>query len=389
MVNKTEKQLINVGVVGTGFIGPVHVEALRRSHIHVLGLSGNSAEKTKIKAAELGIEKAYPSYEAMIADPDIHAVHLTTPNYLHYPQAKAALLAGKHVICEKPLAMNSTESNELVKLAAQLKLVNATNFNLRFYPMIYQARSMVQSGEIGKPFIFQGSYLQDWLLNPTDWNWRLDPELGGSLRTVGDIGSHWLDLITFITGLRIKSLMADFSTFIPMRKKPSKPVETFSGKMLQPSDYYDQPITTEDYASVLLRFENGVHGAVTLSQMCAGRKNRLFFEINASVQSIAWDSEQPNDLWIGRRESANGLLMKDPSLVSPETRQVISYPGGHQEGFPDTFKQLFSNIYRYIRAGDYSAAPDFPTFADGHYQMLLGEAIEESAKDGKWIPVSG
>jgi len=380
---------IKVGIAGTGFIGPAHVEALRRNNIPVIGLSEATAELAQKKAAEMGIEKAYPSYEAMIADPEITVVHLATPNYLHHAEAKVALLAGKHVVCEKPLAMNSKESAELVKLAAEKKLVNAINFNLRFYPLVHQARDMVQSGELGQLYIMQGSYLQDWLLYATDWNWRLQPEIGGTLRAVADIGSHWLDLLTFISGLKVEEVYADFKTFLPTRKKPAKPVETFTGKVLQPSDYIDQPIHTEDYASILLHYENGARGVLTVAQVCAGRKNRLYFEIDGAKQSLAWDSEHPNDMWIGRRDGPNGMLMKDPSLLTAETRQIVSYPGGHQEGFPDTFKQLQSKVYRYLQAGNMDAKPDFPTFADGHYEMLLCEAVERSAKEGCWMKVGG
>jgi predicted dehydrogenase len=387
MSTNTNSPDIRVGLAGTGFIGPAHLEALRRNNIRVVGLAEATAEMAQKKAQELGLERAYASYEAMLADPEIGAVHLATPNYLHFSQAKAALLAGKHVVCEKPLAMTSQESAELVRLAAEKKRVNAVNFNLRFYPVVQQARAMVQSGELGNLYILQGSYLQDWLLLPTDWNWRLEPGLGGTLRAVADIGSHWLDLLTFVTGLRIESVFADFKTFLPVRKRPAKPVETYSGKLLQASDYIDQPITTEDYATILLHYENGVRGVLTVAQVCAGRKNRLFFEINGAKQSVTWDSEHPNDLWIGRRDAPNGLLMKDPSLVAPEVRRIISYPGGHQEGFPDTFKQMAARVYRYIRAGDYEAKTDFPTFADGHYEMLLCEAIEHSAKEGSWAAV--
>jgi predicted dehydrogenase len=379
---------ILVGIVGTGFIGPAHLEALRRINVRVFGLAESNAELARKKSLELGIEHAYASFEEMIADPRITSVHLATPNLLHYPQARAALLAGKHVVCEKPLAMNSQESGDLVRLAAEKKLVNAINFNLRFYPMVQHSRAMVQSGELGSLYILQGSYLQDWLLYPTDWNWRLEPQLGGTLRAVADIGSHWLDLLTFITGLRITEVFADFKTFLPVRKRPAKPVETFSGKMLQASDYIDQPITTEDYATILLHYENGTRGVVTVSQVSAGRKNRLSFEIDGSKSALSWDSEHPNDLWLGRRDGPNGLLMKDPSLVAPEAREVISYPGGHQEGFPDIFKQLAAKVYRYLRLGNFDAKPDFPTFADGHYEMLLCEAVERSAKEGTWVKVS-
>jgi len=387
MNKQLTKQTIGVGVAGTGFIGPAHVEGLRRNGIRVVGLMGSTGEKAEQKAAELNIPRAYNSLEEMLADPEVDVVHLATPNHLHHPHAKAALLAGKHVVCEKPLAMTSAESAELVQLAAEKKFVNAVNYNIRMYPLAHQARSMVQSGEIGDIFIMQGSYLQDWLLLPTDWNWRLEPNLGGTLRAVGDIGSHWLDLLTFITGLRVEEVYADFKTFHPVRKKPSKPLETFTGKMLTPEDYIDQPISTEDYATILLHYENGVHGVLTVSQVSSGRKNRLFYEINGSKSSIAWDSERPNEMWIGHRSEPNQMLVKDPSLLSPEARVVTSYPGGHNEGFPDTFKQLYARVYDYILAGDFSKTPDFPTFEDGHYEMHLCEAIERSAREQAWVKI--
>ncbi len=387
MTKQLTKQTIGVGVAGTGFIGPAHIEGLRRNGIQVLGLAESSQEKAEQKAAELAIPRAFGSLEEMLVDADIDVVHLATPNYLHYSHAKAALLAGKHVVCEKPLSMNATESAELVELAAEKKRVNAVNFNIRMYPLVQQARSMVQNGELGDMFILQGSYLQDWLLLPTDWNWRLEPDLGGSLRAVGDIGSHWLDLLTFITGLRIEEVYADFKTFHPIRKKPSKPLETYTGKILTPEDYIDQDIYTEDYATILLHYENGVRGVLTVSQVSSGRKNRLSYEISGSKSSLAWDSERPNELWIGHRTAPNQILLKDPSLLSPEARETASYPGGHNEGFPDTFKQLYTKVYNYIFAGDYTKSPDFPTFADGHYEMQLCEAIERSAKEGKWVKV--
>jgi predicted dehydrogenase len=383
-----DKNSLNVGIAGTGFIGPAHLEALRRNNVRVIGLAEATAELASEKAAELGITKAFPSYEKMLADPNIHVIHLATPNYLHYPHAKAALEAGKHVVCEKPLAMNSQESADLVKIARKTELVNVINFNIRFYPMAQQARQMVQNGDLGDIFILQGSYLQDWLLLPTDWNWRLEPELGGTLRAIGDIGSHWLDLMTFITGLKVKEVYADFKTFHPVRKKPLKPLETYTGKLLPPQDYEDKPIHTEDYASVLLHYENDARGVLTVSQISSGRKNRIFFEINGSQSSLVWNGERPNELWIGHRSEPNQVLMKDPSLLSPEARTTASYPGGHNEGFPDTFKQLINKVYNYILAGDYSASPDFPTFADGHYEQVLCEAIERSAKKGEWVDVT-
>lgn len=383
---------LQVGVIGTGFIGPAHIEALRRLGIHVKGIAGSSAERAAPKAEALRLDVVYDSAEALIADPDIGVVHITSPNHLHYPQVKAVLLAGKHVVCEKPLAMNTTESAELVVLAKERRLVNAVNFNIRFYPLAHQAKAMVQSGQIGAPYIVQGSYLQDWLLLPTDWNWRLEPGLGGDMRAVADIGSHWLDLMTFITGLRIEAVCADFATFLPTRNKPTKPIDTFAGgtssleeKLQTVTEFVQQPIHTEDYATILLRFAGGARGVVTVSQVSAGRKNRLFYEISGAEASLGWDSERPNELWIGHRERANEVLLKDPSLLDPLARQFASYPGGHNEGFPDTFKQLYVAVYRYLQAGDFDAIPDFPTFEDGHYELVVGEAILRSARESKWV----
>ena len=388
MKKSLSKETIGIGVAGTGFIGPAHIEGLRRNGYKVLGLAENGDAQAVEKAAQLGIPRAYGAFEAMLADEDIDIIHLATPNVLHYPYAKAALLAGKHVVCEKPLAMNAAESGELVRLAAEKGLVNAVNFNIRMYPMVQHARSLVQSGELGKLFILQGSYLQDWLLLETDWNWRLEPDQGGSLRAVGDIGSHWLDLMTFVTGLRVKEVFADFEIFHKTRKKPLKALETFTGKLLQASDYEDAPITTEDYATIMLHYENGVRGVVTVAQVCSGRKNRLFFEISGSKSSVAWDGERPNELWVGHRAGPSRVVMKDPSLLSEEARAVAGYPGGHAEGFPDTFKQFSRKVYDYLLAGDFTKQPDFPTFADGHYEMQLCEAIERSAREQVWVSVS-
>ncbi len=389
MPSAPEQPIIKAAIVGTGFIGPAHLEALRRNNISVSGLVASTEEKGKAKARILGVPYAYPTFEAMLDDPDIDIVHLATPNYLHYQHARAALQAGKHVVCEKPLAMNSRQSAELVRLAAESHLVNAVNFNLRFYPLMHHARSMVQAGDLGDLFVLQGSYLQDWLLLPTDWNWRLEPELGGTLRAVADIGSHWLDLITFITGRRVESVLADFRTFLPVRKKPTKPLDTFSGKLLTPEDYVEQSIHTEDYATILLHYTGGARGVLTVSQVSAGRKNRLSFEIDGSQAALAWNSERPNELWVGRRDGPNQVLMKDPSLLSAEARAINTYPGGHNEGYPDTFKQLIGKVYQYLRNGDFDAVPDFPTFADGHYGLILSEAIERSANESCWVEVEG
>jgi len=378
---------VKTGVIGTGFIGPAHIEALRRlGHVDVVALAECSADLAKSKAQMLGIAKSYGDYGELLKDDRIESVHVCSPNYLHYEMAKAALEAGKHVVCEKPLAISVAEAEELVELADKTGLVNAVNFNIRYYPLMRQVRMMVQKGDVGQVFAVQGSYLQDWLFHPTDYNWRLEPDQSGRSRAIADIGSHWMDLIEHVTGLRIQEVCADFATFHKIRKKPLKRIETYAGKVLKPEDYQDVPINTEDYATVLFRFENNGRGVMTVNQVAAGRKNRLYFEIDGSKQAIAWESEMPNQIWIGRRDGNNEIMMRDPSLVYPEAMKLIDYPGGHNEGFPDTFKQLMREVYAYI-AGDRSAEPTFPTFKDGLREMVLCEAIMDSNQKRAWITV--
>jgi predicted dehydrogenase len=378
---------LGVAVVGTGFIGPVHVEALRRLGIEVVGLMGSSQERAKPKAQGLGIGRVYASLDELVSDESVDVVHITSPNKYHYPQAKAALEAGRHVICEKPLATNSQESDRLLELARAKKLVHAVNFNIRFYPLNHYARQLVADDELGKLYIVRGHYVQDWLLYDTDWNWRLETELGGNLRAVGDIGSHWLDLTSFVTGLKVKRVFADFETFLPVRRQPTKPIETFAGKDLSPEDYQDREIRTEDYATIVLHYVGGARGVVTVSQVSAGRKNQLCYEISGAKKAIAWNSERPNELWIGHRDVPNQTLLKDPSLFPAIAAQFTDYPGGHNEGFPDTFKQLYEAVYRYLSAGNFDSPADFPTFADGHKEMVLAEAIESSVRTGSWVDV--
>lgn len=371
-----------VAVIGLGFVGKAHLEALRRLAIPVRGILGSSPERTREAARDLRVERAYASLEELVKDPQISAVHVCTPNNVHYQQSKAALEAGKHVMCEKPLSMNTRESSALIDLARKSKLIGGVTYNLRYYPLCQEAHALVKRGAIGEPRLVHGSFLQDWLFYPTDWNWRLQPELGGDMRVVADIGTHWLDLVTWLTGKKVTELCADLGTLIPVRKRPRGRVETFQQTTGATDDY---KITTDDYASILLHLEGGVHGVCTVSQISAGRKTRLWFEIDGSEGTLSWNSEEPNSLWIGRRREPNGEIIKDPSLMSADTRRYAGYPGGHAEGYPDTFVQLFKDFYSYIDGGDFSKPRTFPTFETGHEEMRLCEAIAKSAKDRSWI----
>ncbi len=377
---------LGAALVGTGFIGPVHVEALRRLGRPVVGVLGSSPEKSQTAARALGLEKAYASLDDVLTDPAVGVVHLTSPNRLHAEQCRRALAAGKHVVCEKPLAMTSAETAELVDLAARAPVVAAVCYNVRFYPLCLEARARIAAGELGRVYHVTGSYVQDWLLYDTDFNWRVLAEEGGALRAVADIGTHWLDLVTTITGLHIESVCADLRTFLPTRQRPPKgSVETFRGKPGAPAASEPVAIATEDYGSVLLRFAGGATGAFTVSQVAAGRKNCLRFEIAGSKGALAWDSERPNELWLGHRDRPNELLLRDPSLLRDDVRRFTDYPGGHNEGFPDTFKQLFRAVYEYTEAGNLRAPRPFPTFEDGHREVVLCEEILRSHRERRWV----
>jgi len=376
---------IGAAVIGTGFIGTVHVEALRRIGVSVRGVLGSSPDRGNARAAALGVPLAYPSLDDLLTDPAVHVVHVTSPNDLHVSQAKSILAAGKHVVCEKPLAMTAAESAELVDLAAQSGLVNATNFNIRYYPLNQHAHELVADGGLGDVRLVTGRYFQDWLLLESDWNWRLQPDRGGALRAVGDIGSHWLDLMTFVTGQRISAVMAELTTFMPTRHEPTRPVETFATE--RSSDFVPRAIATEDAASILLRFDGGARGAVSISQISAGRKNSLQYEIDGSEGAWAWDSEQPDQAWHGHRDRANEILIRNPALMGPAGQAAAALPGGHVEGFFDTFCAHFRAIYADVVAGTPSVQPGYPTFADGHDEMLVGEAIARSAREGRWVDV--
>ncbi len=379
-------QRIKAGIIGTGFIGPAHVEALRRlGFVEVAAVAERGQELAQRKADELSIPMAYGDYHQLLADPEIKVVHNCTPNHLHFEVNRDILAAGKHVVSEKPLAMNSQESKELVRLAEKAGVVHAIDFNYRYMPLVQQARVMHEKGDVGRVLAVHGSYLQDWLFKETDWNWRLVPELSGDSRAVADVGSHWCDIIQFITGMKIVRVMADLVTIHPKRKRPKVEVETYAGKVLQPEDFEDVPINTEDYAAIMLEFSTGAHGVVTINQCAAGRKNRLYYEIDGSKCSLAWDQERPNEMWIGRRDGPNQVMLKDPSLLYEEARQYAHYPGGHNEAYPDGPKNLFRNIYGYlagVRPGN-----DFATFEDGHNEIAICDAVLKSSREKRWVGV--
>jgi predicted dehydrogenase len=356
---------IGAAVVGTGFIGVVHVEALRRLGVQVHGVVGSSHERAAARSRELNLPPAYESFDAMLADERVDVVHVTSPNHLHHHHASAALRAGKHVVCEKPLAMTTSESADLLEIAQQSGLVHAVNFNLRFYPICQHVHGLIREDGIGDVRLISGHYLQDWLLLEGDWNWRLEPSLGGELRAVADIGSHWMDLTSFLCGRRITAAMADLATFIKKRR--------------------DHEMSTDDAATVMLRYDGETRGAFTVSQVSAGRKNSLAYEIDGSVSSVAWNSERPDELFIGHRGRPSEVLLRDPAILNEEGRRATWLPGGHAEGFGDTFKALYAAVYAAVAEG--KPGDGYPTFADGHDSMLVCDAVARSSREGRWMEV--
>ncbi len=340
----------DVALVGGGFIGPVHAEALRRIGADIVGLLGSSAERARPLADRLGIPRVYDDLADLLADPTVQAVHVASPNAAHFEQARRILESGRHVVCEKPLATTAAETRTLRALArSRPQQVAAVNYNIRFYPLVREMKARVERGDVGRVLSINGSYTQDWLLRPDDYNWRVEPDGGTNLRAVADIGTHWMDSAQYVVGDRIRSVFADLAIFHPKRERPNGPSETFN-ESSRPAARTPVNVTTEDYGAILFRTDAAARGAFHVSQAFAGHKNRLLLEIAGTDGALAWNSEQPEHLWIGRRGEANQLLVRDPALLSAPAAALSCYPGGHAEGFPDTFTRLAAEVYRWVDA---------------------------------------
>ena len=383
---------INVAVIGSGFMGAAHVDALRRvPNVAIVAIASADRPRAQEIAEQFAIPNVFDDWRELLGRADVYAVHNCTPNNLHFEVNKALLGAGKHVLSEKPLTMTSAESSELVRLARDAGVATAINFNYRGYPLVQQARGMVQRGELGDLFVVHGHYLQDWLLYDTDYNWRLESAVSGKSRAIADIGSHWCDLVQFVTGRKITRVFAHLFRAHETRKKPKQEVETYKGKELgAPQDYDEVPIDTEDGGFVLAEFEGGLRGSLVVSQVSAGRKNRQWIEVDGRRGALSWDQENPNQLWLGHRDKPNEILIKDPSLMDPIARTFAHYPGGHPEGYPDGPRNLIRNLYRYIAAGKKPGTDraDFPTFEDGHAEVVIVDAVLASHEKQGWVDVA-
>jgi predicted dehydrogenase len=376
---------IRTAIVGTGFMGRVHLEAVRRTEgVEVAAIVGRTEDAAQRLGAGFGVPLMKADYREVLRDRTIDAVHVCTPNAQHYSMTKDALETGKHVLCEKPITTAVREAEELVSLAARQGLRNCVCHNLRYYPMVQQMRQLREAGELGEILVVQGTYSQDWLLYDTDWNWRADSKVSGPSRCMADIGSHWFDLAEHLTGLRVTSLCADLQAFHRTRKRPKHSVETFANKLMGPEDYIETPVDTEDFGAVIFRMGTRTRGCMSASQVSAGRKNGFRMEIYGSRSSVAWNQERPDELWVGHRDSGNALFVKDPSLLLPGARGFADLPGGHSEGYDDTFKQVFRRFYASIGS---SGTAEYPQFVDGLRQLKILDAVLESHRARKWVDV--
>ncbi|HET7486596.1 MAG TPA: Gfo/Idh/MocA family oxidoreductase [Acidimicrobiales bacterium] len=370
---------LRVAVVGTGFIGRVHARAARVAGATLAGVVASSAGAGARAAEELGAERAFDTVDQMLAGNHVDVVHVCTPNHLHVPVAMAALEAGAHVVCEKPLAPDTAGARHLVALAAATGRVATVPFVYRFHPVVREARTRVAAGATGPVRLVHGSYLQDWLLGEDDWNWRVDPVAGGVSRAFADIGSHWCDLVEFVTGHRIARVSARFVTTVPERRMAAG-VESFGRP---PAAGEPVAVHTEDAALVLFETDAGAAGSVVVSQVSAGRKNRLWFEIDGARSSLVFDQEEPETLWIGRREGAE-LVRRDPKTLSPGAARFATLPAGHAQGYQGCFDAFVADTYAAI-AGE---TPDgLPRFEDGLKSACIVEAVVEAARTGIWVAV--
>lgn len=372
-------------IIGTGMIGAVHLRAARSAGGRLVGVLASSPARSAEVAAKWSIHgdavRAYTSVDEVMADADVDVVHICSPNAAHFAAAEAALKAGKHVICEKPLATTLADAQALTTLAAERKLVATVPFVYRYHPMVREARALIQGGEVGALQLIHGSYLQDWLLDHRDSNWRVDAAKGGASRAFADIGSHWCDLVEWITGERFAAVVASLATTV--KDRPAQGRATFTVADDAQATVAMAPVTTEDVACALLRTGGGTLATLTISQVSAGRKNRLWFEIDGARRSLVFDQEAPEQLWVGS-SSAVELRVKDPSRGSAEQRRLATVPAGHAQGYVDCFDAFVADTYAVI---DGEVREGLPTFADGLRSAQIIDAVLVSARQSAWVDI--
>ena len=381
---------IKVGIIGMGFIGAAHIDALRRvGGVELVAVADARGPAAEQKAKEYGIPKFFNHADALISDPEIQVVHNCTPNHLHLEINQKVIAAGKHIFSEKPLAMDSAQSSQMLELLRNRPdTVAGVNFCYRMNALVQDAKNRIAAGEIGRPYLIHGSYLQDFLLFDTDYNWRVEPEYAGVSRCVADIGSHWMDLAQTMTGAKIMEVCANLVVALPTRKKPTAQVATFS---VNPDAHYEEKaVQTEDYGGVLLKFDNGASGVFQCSEVSAGRKNFIDIEVDGSKASYHWQHELSDHMWKGNRDTNNEEIIRNPNFLSQEARRYAHLAAGHPEGWNDAFRNNLEAFYEFIRMGKKPGVDraDFATFEDGHYIMRLTEAIVKSDKERRWVHIN-
>jgi predicted dehydrogenase len=374
---------LRAAVIGTGFVGPFHVDAIRRAgYAAVAWLVGSNPERTRARAAALGVPGATNDPDEVFRDADVDVVHVCTPNDSHVDLAERALRAGKHVVVEKPLALNSADARGLQALAAERGLHGAVAFTYRGYPMVRKAQQLVADGAIGSLRLVHGAYLQDWLSTDVDYNWRLEPAAGRS-RAVADIGSHWFNTAEYVSGDRITAVCADFATFLPVRQRPAVAAVAFAEST---GERVPVEIGSEDAATVLVRFASGARGAMVLSQVSPGHRNAFTLELAGSDASLAWAQEVPERLWIGTRDDERTMVRP---LAAPPAVGVPSLPAGHPEGWAEALRDVMRSFYGAVAEALDPAADSlpYPSLADGVRAVDLVAAAVESARSGGWVQV--
>jgi predicted dehydrogenase len=363
-------------------IGDVHRRAAILAGAQILGVMASTPERSREVAEAWGVEQAYGSIDDVV-ESKADVVHICTPNASHVPYALALMKAGKHVLCEKPLGVSLEDARQAAQVATDTGVVNTMPFAYRFHPMAREMQARVQAEEFGAINLMHGSYLQDWLLNPKSTSWRVDPKAGGPSRAFGDIGSHWCDLLEFVTGDRIARLVA--TTSITIKQRPATTAATFSAAQ---SDAPLVDVETEDSALILFRTENDVAGSAVISQLSAGRKNRLWIEVDGMHQSAVFDQEQAERLWLGSEAGAQ-VLFRDPNQGSAEERRLSTLPAGHTQGYAQCFENYVADSYAAVdaAAGHGQVPEGLPTFADGARAAEICDAMLRSAANGDWVSV--
>jgi predicted dehydrogenase len=351
------RRALRVGIVGSGFVGRIHARSAGLAGARIVAVASSTPERAAEAQRELGAERSHGSAEELIASDDLDVVHVCTPNHLHVPLGLAALTAGKHVVCEKPVALDSRGAAELLEAAASASRLVTVPFVYRYYPSVREARARLRETP-GSAHLIHGGYLQDWLLGAEDYDWRVDPELGGASRAFADIGSHWCDLIEFVSGDRITALVA----------------RTIKA---------DESRRTEDLAVVLFETDGGAAGSAVVSQVSAGRKNRLWFEVSTESETFAFDQEHPDSLVILRRHAAESVP-RDFGTLSQEATRYVTLPGGHPQGYHECFEAFVAETYAAI-AGAADPAEGLPRLEDGLRAVRITEAVLESARRGAWV----